>query len=181
MQPVQVNTKSLNSLPPKLGKFVSNVKLARDLHTSNYDQLYAYLKQHEVHANETRLMHEIFPDPFALVATVFTPHYPSTNNQLRSSSNLRNQGTIQDGRVTVQQVQGRQGQNVVGSGLQGNASGLRGNTSSQAKVIKGYNCQGEGHMARQCTQPKRRRDAACFKEKVLLVQAQVEGKDLDEE
>ncbi|GJR91470.1 integrase, catalytic region, zinc finger, CCHC-type containing protein [Tanacetum coccineum] len=33
----------------------------------------------------------------------------------------------------------------------------------------------------QCTQPKRRRDASWFKEKVLLVQAQAEGKELDEE
>ncbi|GKD30946.1 hypothetical protein Tco_1241724 [Tanacetum coccineum] len=49
---VKVNTKFLNSLPPEWGKFVTGVKLARDLHTSNYDQLYAYLKQHEAHANK---------------------------------------------------------------------------------------------------------------------------------
>ncbi|GJR91531.1 hypothetical protein Tco_0215542 [Tanacetum coccineum] len=42
-------------LPPEWGKFVTDVKLARDLHMSNYDQLYAYLKQHEAHANEARL------------------------------------------------------------------------------------------------------------------------------
>ncbi|GJT18420.1 integrase, catalytic region, zinc finger, CCHC-type containing protein [Tanacetum coccineum] len=94
----------------------------------------------------------------AFLSAVFTPSYPSTNNQLRSSSNPRNKATIQDG-------------------LQGNASGLRGNTSGQAKVVKCYNCQGEGHMARQCTQPKRRRDATWFKEKVLLVQVRAEGKD----
>ncbi|GJT30100.1 hypothetical protein Tco_0910375 [Tanacetum coccineum] len=44
---IQVNTKFLNNLPPERGKFVTDVKLARDLHTSNYDQLYAYLEQHE--------------------------------------------------------------------------------------------------------------------------------------
>ncbi|GJS18745.1 hypothetical protein Tco_0413217 [Tanacetum coccineum] len=44
----------------------------------------------------------------AFLSTVFTPRYPSTNNQLRSSSNPRNQATVQDGVVTVQQVQGRQ-------------------------------------------------------------------------
>nr|GEV84350.1 hypothetical protein [Tanacetum cinerariifolium] len=44
---------------------------------------------------------------------VFTPRYPSTNNQLRSSSNLRNQGTVHDGRVTVQQVQRRQAKVVL--------------------------------------------------------------------
>ncbi|GJY50736.1 hypothetical protein Tco_0441583 [Tanacetum coccineum] len=32
--------------------------------------------------------------------------FPSTNNQLRTSSNPRTQATIQDGRVTVQNVQG---------------------------------------------------------------------------
>nr|GEW25604.1 hypothetical protein [Tanacetum cinerariifolium] len=56
MRPVQVNTKLLNSLPPEWSKFVTDVKLARDLHTTNYDQLYSYLEQHEAHANETRLM-----------------------------------------------------------------------------------------------------------------------------
>ncbi|GJY37597.1 retrovirus-related pol polyprotein from transposon TNT 1-94 [Tanacetum coccineum] len=70
----------------------------------------------------------------AFLSAVFSLRYPSTNNQLRSSSNPRNQANIQNGRVTVQQVQGRQGQNVVSSGSQGNALGSRGNTSGQAKA-----------------------------------------------
>nr|GEV29619.1 hypothetical protein [Tanacetum cinerariifolium]GEV29872.1 hypothetical protein [Tanacetum cinerariifolium] len=36
-------------------------------------------------------------------------------------------------------------------------------------------------MARQHAQPKRRRDEAWFKEKVLHVQAHAEGKEFDEE
>ncbi|GJX51165.1 hypothetical protein Tco_0278010 [Tanacetum coccineum] len=68
MRPVQVNTKFLNNLLPEWSKFVTDVKLAKDLHTTNYDQLYSYLKQHEAHANETRLMHERYQDPFAFVA-----------------------------------------------------------------------------------------------------------------
>ncbi|GJW57632.1 hypothetical protein Tco_0104363 [Tanacetum coccineum] len=68
MRPVQVNTKFLNSLPPEWSKLVTNVKLARDLHTTNYDQLYSYLKQHEAHENETRLMRESYQDPLAFVA-----------------------------------------------------------------------------------------------------------------
>ncbi|GKA89642.1 hypothetical protein Tco_0811454 [Tanacetum coccineum] len=68
MRPVQVNTKFLNSLPPEWSKFVTDVKLARDLHTTNYDQLYSYLEQHEIHANETRLMRERYQDPLAFVA-----------------------------------------------------------------------------------------------------------------
>ncbi|GKG25511.1 hypothetical protein Tco_0398657, partial [Tanacetum coccineum] len=41
--------------------------------------------------------------------------------------------------------------------------------------------QGEGHMARQCTQPKRPRNAAWFKEKLMLAEAQETGQILDEE
>ncbi|GKA66152.1 hypothetical protein Tco_0765960 [Tanacetum coccineum] len=36
----QVNTKFLNSLPPEWSKFVTNVKLVKDLHTTNFDQCY---------------------------------------------------------------------------------------------------------------------------------------------
>ncbi|GJX04604.1 hypothetical protein Tco_0190520 [Tanacetum coccineum] len=63
----QVNTKFLNSLPPKWRKFVTDVKLVKDLHTTNFDQLHAYLKQHELHANEVRLLCECNQDPLAFV------------------------------------------------------------------------------------------------------------------
>ncbi|GJZ26526.1 hypothetical protein Tco_0570779 [Tanacetum coccineum] len=61
---------------------------------------------------------------------------PLTNNQLRTSSNPRNQATIQDGRVTVQQVQGRQVQNYVGNSTQENATSMvRNNAVGQGKVL----------------------------------------------
>ncbi|GJV11810.1 hypothetical protein Tco_1353351 [Tanacetum coccineum] len=77
----------------------------------------------------------------------------STNNQLRTSSNPRNHATIQDGRVTVQQVKGRQGQSY----------------------------SGEGHVARQCAQPKRPRNATWYKDKSMLAEAQEARQILDEE
>ncbi|GKC71954.1 integrase, catalytic region, zinc finger, CCHC-type containing protein [Tanacetum coccineum] len=240
MQQVQVNTKFLNALPPEWSKFVTDVKLAKSLYTTNYDQLYAYLSQHERHAQEVRVMRERYPDPLALVANSqtlynpsqslqhsvptmhpppqqFTPVYaapihhqqhhtlqredliecinkemaflyvvasrfPPSNNQLRMSSNPRNQATIQDGRVTFQQVQGRQTQSVAGTGNRGIATTSKGNYAvGQAKVVKCYNCLGEGHMAKQCTQPKRPRISAWFKEKLMLVEAQEAGQILDEE
>ncbi|GKG30941.1 phosphopantothenoylcysteine decarboxylase-like protein, partial [Tanacetum coccineum] len=74
--------------------------------------------------------------------------------------------------VTVPQVVGRQGQNYSGTTYKSNATSLRGNTiSGQARVVKCYNCQGEGHMARQCTQPKRPRNAVWYKEKAMLAEA----------
>ncbi|GJW62882.1 hypothetical protein Tco_0112217 [Tanacetum coccineum] len=42
MKHFQVITKLLNSLPPKWSKFVTDVKLVKDLHTTNFDQLRAY-------------------------------------------------------------------------------------------------------------------------------------------
>nr|GEU59288.1 hypothetical protein [Tanacetum cinerariifolium] len=68
LEQFQVNIKFLNTLPPEWSKFVTDVKLVRDLHTTNVDQLHAYLGQHEFHANEVRLMHERNSDPLALVA-----------------------------------------------------------------------------------------------------------------
>ncbi|GJX32853.1 phosphopantothenoylcysteine decarboxylase-like protein [Tanacetum coccineum] len=63
-----------------------------------------------------------------------------------------------------------------------NATSSRGNTTSgQARVVKCYNCQGEGHTARQCTQPKRLRNEAWYKEKAMLAEAQEAGQILDEE
>ncbi|GJV87092.1 hypothetical protein Tco_1531030 [Tanacetum coccineum] len=74
-----VNTKFLNSLPPEWSKFVTDVKLVKDLHTTNYDQLHAYLEQHELHANEVRIMRERNQDPLALVANhQMTPSHFNT-------------------------------------------------------------------------------------------------------
>ncbi|GJR32503.1 hypothetical protein Tco_1108735 [Tanacetum coccineum] len=68
MQTLQVNTKFVNHLPPEWGKFVTDVKLLKDMHTMNFDHLYAHLRQHESHANEVRLNRQHYSDPVALVA-----------------------------------------------------------------------------------------------------------------
>nr|GFA06473.1 hypothetical protein [Tanacetum cinerariifolium] len=85
LEQFQVNTKFLNTLPPEWSKFVTDVKLVRDLHMKNVDQLHAYLGQHEYHANEVRLMHERNSDPLALVA----------NNQMTKSPYQTHQQSYQ--------------------------------------------------------------------------------------
>ncbi|GJS29614.1 retrovirus-related pol polyprotein from transposon TNT 1-94, partial [Tanacetum coccineum] len=300
LEQFQVNTKFLNTLPPEWSKFVTDVKLVRDLHTTNVDQLHAYLGQHEFHANEVRLMHERNSDPLALVAThqmtqspyqthqnsyqntqfqpkvssfqspqygspyqsqqysthqsstplsitypsndyqssihhnintpsssipqleygptvnqqsefsqpdsglivpvfqkgddpidainhmmsfltaVVTSRYPTTNNQLRNSSNPRQQATINNGRVTLQPIQGRQTSFTAGT-TRTYTPGASGSNSGKQRTVICYNCKGEGHMSKQCTKPKRKRDDSWFKKKVLLVQAQAHGQILNEE
>ncbi|GJU34293.1 putative reverse transcriptase domain-containing protein [Tanacetum coccineum] len=49
------------------------------------------------------------------------------------------------------------------------------------RVVKCYNYQGEGHMARQCTQPKKPRNVAWYKDKAMLAEAQEARQILDEE
>nr|GEV01874.1 hypothetical protein [Tanacetum cinerariifolium] len=67
----------------------------------------------------------------AFLIAVASSRFPSTNNQLRTSLNLRNHAIIQDGRVTVQQVQGRQGQSYSDTGYKSNATSSRGTILSE--------------------------------------------------
>ncbi|GJW88355.1 hypothetical protein Tco_0163695 [Tanacetum coccineum] len=72
MPKMQLNSKFVNNMLPKWSRFVTKVKLNRGLKESNFDQLFAYLKQHKVHANENKMMLDRFTqptnDPLALVS-----------------------------------------------------------------------------------------------------------------
>nr|GEW33735.1 hypothetical protein [Tanacetum cinerariifolium] len=220
LEQFHVNTKFLNTLPPEWSKFVTDVKLVRNLHTTNVDQLDAYLGQHEYHANEQQAS-TYQSSPFA--TSYHTPQFvsqgpsssnlsisypvndiPSTvnHNAYMASSSVPQidyalivhrssefsspetglvvlQATINNGRVTIQPIQGRQ--NSMSAGLSRPFVSGSGGASEKQRVIVCYNCKGEGHMSKQCTKPKKKRDAKWFKEKVLLVQAQANGQVLQEE
>ncbi|GKB47166.1 integrase, catalytic region, zinc finger, CCHC-type containing protein [Tanacetum coccineum] len=116
----------------------------------------------------------------SFLIVVVTSHYLTTNNQLRNSSNPRQQATINNGRVTVQPIQGRQTSLAMGA-TRTYTTGASGSNSGKQMTVICYNCKGEGHMSKQCTKPKRKQDDSWFKDKVLLVQAQASGQILHEE
>ncbi|GJT12883.1 hypothetical protein Tco_0859925, partial [Tanacetum coccineum] len=154
MSKIQLNSKFVNNMLPEWeGRFVIAVKLNKGLKDSNFDQLYAYLKQHEAYANENKMMLErLSPtdnlienltNTLALLTRSYKTFLPQINNQLRTSSNPRNQATVQDGRVVVQNVQGRQnrgqGNNARGAGAAGygGAQNRVGNANpGQARQVK---------------------------------------------
>nr|GFC01217.1 hypothetical protein [Tanacetum cinerariifolium] len=115
----------------------------------------------------------------SFLTTVVISRYPATNNQLRTSSNPRQQATINNERVTIQPIQGRK--NSMTAGLSRPYALGSGGASGKQRVIMCYNYKGESHMSKQCTKPKRKRDAEWFKDKVLLVQAQANRQVLQEE
>nr|GEX50781.1 probable E3 ubiquitin-protein ligase RZFP34 [Tanacetum cinerariifolium] len=83
-------------------------------------------------------------------------------------------------RVTIQPIKGRKNSLTTGMSRQ-YTSGPSGTNSGKQRVIVCYNCKGEGHMSKQCTKPKKKRDESLFKDKVLLFQAQANGQVLHEE
>ncbi|GJY63525.1 retrovirus-related pol polyprotein from transposon TNT 1-94 [Tanacetum coccineum] len=198
MSIMQLNSKFVNNMLPKWGRFVTAVKLNRGLRDFNYDQFsttHNHLQIHHPHITQLDLglsptdnLIENLTNTLALLTQSYKTYLPQTNNQLRTSSNPRNQATVQDGRVVVQNVQGRQnrgqGNNAWGAGAgYGGAQNRVGNANPwcQARHIKFYNCNSIGHIARNCTQPKRPQNSEYFKDKMLLMQAQENRVALDEE
>ncbi|GJT38622.1 hypothetical protein Tco_0938487 [Tanacetum coccineum] len=71
-------------------RFVTAIKLNRSLKTFNYDQMYAYLKQHEAHANENKMMLERYNqhaiDPLAFVSNISPQQYTTQSSAILQSA-----------------------------------------------------------------------------------------------
>nr|GEW74524.1 retrovirus-related Pol polyprotein from transposon TNT 1-94 [Tanacetum cinerariifolium] len=158
LEQFQVNTKFLNTLPPEWSKFVTDVKC-------HHSSLLSMDHHIILHSDDPI---DAINHMMSFLTAVVTSRYPPTNNQLRNSSNPRQQATINNGRVTIQAIQGRQNSLTAGMSRQ-YTSGPSGTNLGKQRIIVCYNCKGEGHMLKQCTKPKRKRDEAWFKDKLVAL------------
>ncbi|GJU55531.1 retrovirus-related pol polyprotein from transposon TNT 1-94 [Tanacetum coccineum] len=115
MPNIQLNSKSVNTMSPEWDRFVTVVKLNKGLKETNHEQLYTYLKQHEKHVAQDRLIIE------KITLT--------TNDQLAFVSI--------DGKVVVHNVQGQQNQNQRNSARGAGAAGNGGaqNRAGNANAV----------------------------------------------
>nr|GEX88188.1 hypothetical protein [Tanacetum cinerariifolium] len=103
----------LQGLPPEVYALVSTHKVAKEL-----CERIQLLMQGTSLTKQEREFVPVFQkgdDPIdainhmmSFLTAVVTSRYPPTNNQLRNSSNPRQQAIINNGRVTIQPIQGRQ-------------------------------------------------------------------------
>ncbi|GKC20186.1 hypothetical protein Tco_1022336 [Tanacetum coccineum] len=174
----------LQGLPPEVYALVSNHRITKEL----WERIQLLMQGTSLTKQERELFKQ-GDDPIdainhmmSFLSAIVTSRYPTTNKQLRNSSNTRQQATINDGRVTLQPVQGRQIYFATGISRT-YTPGVSGSNSGKQRTVICYNCKGERHMSKQCTKPKRKRDDLWFKDKVLLTvithNAAYQAEDLD--
>ncbi|GJT10715.1 retrovirus-related pol polyprotein from transposon TNT 1-94 [Tanacetum coccineum] len=112
----------------------------------------------------------------ALISLSFKKIYKSTNNNFRTSSNTSRAN--QDNSLRINKGTGYDNQRVV------NVAGARENVGTQVVQKSGiqcYNCKEYGHVSRECQIPKRVKDVAYHKKKLLLCKQEEVGVQLNAE
>nr|GEV01391.1 hypothetical protein [Tanacetum cinerariifolium] len=99
----------------------------------------------------------------ALISLSFKKIYKPTNNNLQTSSNISRANQDNSPRINISV--GYENQRI------GNVVGARENVGSsvvQKSRIQCYNCKEFRHVTKECQKPKRAKDAAYHREKMLL-------------
>nr|GEW54341.1 retrovirus-related Pol polyprotein from transposon TNT 1-94 [Tanacetum cinerariifolium] len=112
----------------------------------------------------------------ALISLSFNKIYTPTNNNLRTSSNTSRAN--QDNSPRINRSVGYENQRI------GNVVGAKetvGSSVVQKSRIQCYNCKEFRHVARECQKPKKAKDAAYHREKMLLYKQEEAGIQLNEE
>ncbi|GJS04825.1 integrase, catalytic region, zinc finger, CCHC-type containing protein [Tanacetum coccineum] len=172
---VTINTKFLNSLQPEWLKYVTQVRLAKQLTVDSFDDLFDYLQQFEKLVNASRAKKlEKSHDPLALVA-----HTGSSSRQT-SSYYVTHPTSVVDYDDEYQQDDvHNNSEDPLVSAMLLLAKAITQNFSNptnnrNTSMGQCYNCGGKGHYARNCPKP-RVRDSKYFMEQMLLAKQDEAG------
>nr|GEW04253.1 hypothetical protein [Tanacetum cinerariifolium] len=160
MEQFQVNIKFLNTLPPEWSKFVIDVKLVRDLHTTNVDQLHAYLGQYEFYANEssTPLSITCLPNDFQSLVHHNVYNSSSSIPQVEYAPLVNQQSDISQPDSGLIVLVFPKGDDLIDAinhmmafltavvTTRTYTSGTSGNNSGKQRTVVCYNCKGERHI-----------------------------------
>nr|GEV30079.1 hypothetical protein [Tanacetum cinerariifolium]GEV90573.1 hypothetical protein [Tanacetum cinerariifolium] len=206
MTTMQVNVQFLQQLQPEWSRFVMIVKQQHKLDEVSYHKLFDSLKQYQNEVNELRVEKLARnANPLALVATAqasqdqyyqtsrdknmqknlaliakyFKKIYKPTNNNLRTSLNSKNKNVDMTPRYKNDDHSGQfRNQRTV------NVAAARdkvGSTVVQKSVIQCFNYKEYEHFAKEYRKPKRVKDSAYHKEKMLLCKQAEQGVPLQAE
>ncbi|GJZ60321.1 integrase, catalytic region, zinc finger, CCHC-type containing protein [Tanacetum coccineum] len=200
----QVNVQFLLQLQPEWERFVTLVKQSQELKTVSYHKLYDIMKQHQSEVNEIRAERLArTANLLALVAQqqpVYHPQNHPTKTLNIPPPDHNNPTEIEEKQLLplllllmIQNLPRRANQDNSprinrGTGYDNqrgvNVVGARENVGTQVVQKSGiqcYNCKEYGHVSRECQKPKRVKDAAYHKEKMLLCKQEEAGVQLNAE
>ncbi|GJV26990.1 putative reverse transcriptase domain-containing protein [Tanacetum coccineum] len=204
---VIINTKFLNSLQPEWLKYVTQVRLAKQLTMDSFDDLFDYLQQFEKLVNASRAKKlEKSHDPLALVANTgsssrqTSSYYVTHPKSVVDYDDEYQQDDVHNNsedplvsamlllaKAITQNFSNPTNNHLCASSntrnqaiIQGDRVNIHSRNSGNTSTVQCYNYSGNGHYARSCPKP-RVCDSKYFMEQMLLAKQDEAGVILTDE
>ncbi|GJZ43020.1 hypothetical protein Tco_0590275 [Tanacetum coccineum] len=192
LEQFQVNTKFLNTLPPEWSKFVTGVKRSPQCGSpyqqySNNQSSTPLSITYPSNDYQSSIHHNVYSPSSSIPQLEYAPSINQQPEFSQQDSGLivpvfqKDDDPIDDINHMMSFLTAVVTSRYPTTNNQTYTPGTSRSNSGKQRTVIYYNCKGEGHVSKQFTKPKRKRDDSWFKDKVLLVQAQASGQILHDE